>query len=128
MQLSGKSRCTTEGTISSHPLLANRIIPDRELFVDAWRGRRFHQTVMNDGQSIEALSDLGTFIRSRRKAQGLTQRELSVAAGVGLRFVIEVEHGKTTSQVGKVFQLLQVLGVRLAVIGAEPDITRRKKA
>ncbi len=83
---------------------------------------------MNDGQSIEALSDLGTFIRSRRKAQGLTQRELSVAAGVGLRFVIEVEHGKTTSQVGKVFQLLQVLGVRLAVIGAEPDITRRKKA
>lgn len=75
---------------------------------------------MSDSQSIEALSDLGAFIRSRRKAQGLTQRELSMAAGVGLRFVIEVERGKPTSQIGKVFQLLQVLGVRLAASGAEP--------
>lgn len=43
-----------------------------------------------------------------------------MAAGVGLRFVIEVERGKPTSQIGKVFQLLQVLGVRLAASGAEP--------
>lgn len=74
---------------------------------------------MSDDQSIEALSDLGAFIRAKRKAQGLTQRELSIVAGVGLRFVIEVERGKLTSQIGKVFQLLQVLGVRLAATGAE---------
>ncbi|SNT74639.1 transcriptional regulator, y4mF family [Amphiplicatus metriothermophilus] len=63
---------------------------------------------------IDAPEDVGAMIRAARKARSLTQRELSEAAGVGLRFVIDVERGKQTSQIGKVLHLLRVLGVQLS--------------
>lgn len=44
---------------------------------------------------------LGEVIRKVRKRQGLTQPQLAGAAGVGLRFLVELEGGKGTSHLGK---------------------------
>ena len=49
-------------------------------------------------------------IRTARTAAGLRQFELAGAAGVGLRFLVELERGKSTVQLGKTLQVLQALG------------------
>ena len=59
--------------------------------------------------------DIGKAIRTGRKAQGLRQDDLAGLAGVGTRFVIEVERGKETSQLGRVLHLLAVLGCDLTI-------------
>jgi len=59
--------------------------------------------------------DIGKAIRTARKAQGLRQDDLAGLAGVGTRFVIEVERGKETSQLGRVLHLLAVLGCDLTI-------------
>ena len=60
-------------------------------------------------------TDIGTIVRATRKAQGLRQDELAGAAGVGLRFIVDLEAGKTTVQLGKVIQVLQALGCAMDV-------------
>ena len=59
--------------------------------------------------------EIGKAIRSARKAQDLRQDDLAGLAGVGTRFVIEVERGKETSQIGRVLHLLAVLGCDLTL-------------
>ncbi len=59
--------------------------------------------------------EIGKAIRSARKAQGLRQDDLAGLAGVGTRFVLEVERGKETSQLGLVLHLLAVLGCDLTI-------------
>jgi y4mF family transcriptional regulator len=61
---------------------------------------------------------VAAFVRRRRRANGLTQRELAELAGVGLRFVSELERGKPTLRVGKVDAVLRVFGKRLGVVDA----------
>ena len=60
-------------------------------------------------------TDVGTIVRTTRKDQGLRQDELAGAAGVGLRFIVDLEAGKPTVQLGKVLQVLQALGCTLDV-------------
>ena len=60
---------------------------------------------------------LGLAIRRARKSQGLTQAALAGLAGTGLRFVSELENGKRTVALGKVMDVLAVLGLRLGVLG-----------
>lgn len=55
-------------------------------------------------------AEIGDVIRTARKAAGLRQFELAGAAGVGLRFLVELERGKPTAQLGKTLQVLQALG------------------
>ena len=52
-------------------------------------------------------------IKLRRKQHGLTQVELAVRAGVGLRFVRELERGKVTVQLDKVNLVLKLFGEEL---------------
>lgn len=57
---------------------------------------------------------------------GLTQPDLAMTAGVGLRFVVEVEKGKPTAQVGKVLRVLRTLGISVTLtpppgLGADND-------
>lgn len=63
---------------------------------------------------------LGLAIRRARKSQGLTQAELAGLAGTGLRFLSELENGKRTVALGKVLDVLAVLGLRLGVAGNAP--------
>ena len=58
---------------------------------------------------------LGIVIRKTRKAQGLRQDELAAAAGVGIRFLVELEAGKTTAQLGKTLSVLAALGCTLTI-------------
>jgi len=60
--------------------------------------------------------DLGDAIRLERKRLKVTQKELALTAGVGLRYLIELERGKTTARIEGVFKILQVLGMKLAVV------------
>ncbi|RKZ92008.1 MAG: transcriptional regulator, partial [Gammaproteobacteria bacterium] len=46
--------------------------------------------------------ELATEIKTMRKAAGLTQTEVSKRAGVGLRFVRELEQGKPTVRLDKI--------------------------
>ena len=70
-----------------------------------------------------ALSDaaaLGVAVRQARKAHGLTQAELAGLAGTGPRFISELERGKERAELGKVLDVLAVLGLRLLMAGADP--------
>ncbi len=55
-------------------------------------------------------AEIGAIVRSARKAQNLRQDELAGAAGVGLRFIVDLEAGKQTAQIGKTLQVLETLG------------------
>jgi y4mF family transcriptional regulator len=56
------------------------------------------------------------FIKEKRKQLKLTQPELAERAGVGLRFVRELEQGKKTVQLDKVNQVLALFGSELGVV------------
>jgi y4mF family transcriptional regulator len=61
------------------------------------------------------------FIKESRKKHGLTQEELAFKAGVGIRFLRELERGKTTVQLDKVNTVLNMFGKQIGVIDKEPD-------
>ncbi len=61
-------------------------------------------------------SDIGHAVRDTRRALGLRQPDLAAAAGVGLRFIVELERGKASVQLDRVLAVLQVLGLDLAVV------------
>jgi len=63
--------------------------------------------------------DFGAFIRATRKAQGLRQDELAGVAGVGIRFIVDLEAGKPTAQLGKALKVLDALGCNLQLKPAE---------
>ena len=58
---------------------------------------------------------IGKSVRTTRKKLGVTQKDLALTAGTGLRFIIDLEKGKPTCQIGKVLIVLQTLGIALAL-------------
>ena len=58
---------------------------------------------------------IGQIIRENRKRLGVTQKDLALTSGTGLRFVIDLEKGKETCQIGKVLTVLQTLGIQIAL-------------
>jgi y4mF family transcriptional regulator len=60
--------------------------------------------------------DLVLFVKEKRKSARLTQLELAEKAGVGLRFVRELEQGKQSLRMDKVNQVLQLFGHRLGAV------------
>ena len=65
--------------------------------------------------AVSSSKTLGRLIREERKSQGLTQEELAGLAGVGVRFVRELEHGKESCQIGLALQVTSTLGLRVSV-------------
>lgn len=57
--------------------------------------------------------EIGELVREGRKRLGVTQRDLALTSGTGLRFIIELEKGKETCQIGKVLTVLQTLGIKM---------------
>jgi len=68
-------------------------------------------------------NEIGRTVRKTRKAQGLSQQQLAGAAGVGLRFLSELESGKPTAQLGKTLAVLATLGITLEL--REPGDSKR---
>lgn len=66
-------------------------------------------------------AEIGSIVRTARKALGLRQDELAGASGVGLRFIVDLEAGKPTAQIGKTLQVLAALGCSINIT---PPATR----
>jgi y4mF family transcriptional regulator len=61
------------------------------------------------------VQEIGQMVRESRKRLGVTQKDLALTSGTGLRFVIDLEKGKETCQIGKVLTVLHTLGIRIAL-------------
>ena len=59
---------------------------------------------------------IGSLIRETRKSLNLTQKDLALTSGTGLRFIIDLEKGKSTCQFAKVLTVLHTLGISLTLI------------
>jgi len=68
---------------------------------------------------INSAQKLGMTLRSARKKMGLTQAQLALAAGVGLRFVVDLEGGKSTVRLAQVLRVTDALGGSLALTGLD---------
>ncbi|MFO7727287.1 helix-turn-helix transcriptional regulator [Desulfonatronospira sp. MSAO_Bac3] len=66
-------------------------------------------------QPVEDTRKIGRIISEKRKADGLTQARLAALSGVGVRFVGELERGKPTARLDKLFKVLDGLGLYLDV-------------
>lgn len=69
----------------------------------------------------------GKWIRTMRKARGLTQSELAFEAAVTQRMVSEFESGKAMVRLDTFFRLLQALDLRLATIDPSVEIPEEEK-
>ena len=58
---------------------------------------------------------LGELIRHTRTRMGVTQERLAMTAGTGLRFIIDLEKGKPTCQLGKALTVLNTLGIKMTL-------------
>lgn len=56
---------------------------------------------------------LGEAIRKARKRLKVSQKDLALASGTGLRFIIDLEKGKPTCQVDKALGIVRALGLKL---------------
>lgn len=60
--------------------------------------------------------NLADFVKDKRRLVKLTQPELAEKAGVGLRFIRELEQGKESLRLDKVNQVLQLFGYKVGAI------------
>ena len=58
---------------------------------------------------------VGELVKTARQRVGVTQRALALTSGTGLRFIIELEKGKPTCQIGKVLAVMNTLGIDIAL-------------
>jgi len=68
------------------------------------------------------MDSIVLFVKERRKSLKLSQEELAFKAGVGLRFLRELERGKSTLRLDKVNQVLELFGKQVGVI----DLSREQ--
>jgi y4mF family transcriptional regulator len=71
------------------------------------------------------VQEVGELIRESRKRLGVTQKDLALTSGTGLRFIIDLEKGKETCQIGKVLTVLQTLGIGIAL--TPPSVSESKE-
>ena len=71
------------------------------------------------------VQEIGQMVRDSRKRLGVTQMDLALTSGTGLRFVIDLEKGKETCQIGKVLTVLNTLGIRIAL--TPPAVSESKE-
>lgn len=66
------------------------------------------------------------FIRERRRSMGFTQKDLADRAGVGLRFIRELEQGKPSLRLDKVNQVLALFGRRMEPVAFRMEVDDEK--
>jgi HTH-type transcriptional regulator/antitoxin HipB len=60
---------------------------------------------------MTTTTDIAAAVKAARRKLNLRQADLAAAAGVGVRFLIELEAGKPTAQLGKTLAVLNALGL-----------------
>ncbi|MCE3230414.1 MAG: transcriptional regulator, family [Alphaproteobacteria bacterium] len=68
--------------------------------------------------------EIGKLIINTRKQLGITQKDLALTSGTGLRFIIDLEKGKPTCQLGKALTVLHTLGIRMTLTPPLPPEPR----
>lgn len=81
---------------------------------------------MNGQEGPEREHEIGTFVRQRRLSASLTQLQLGELAGVGRRFVVELEGGKATLRLDKLNLVLAVFGKRVGIVDAPRTMAPEK--
>jgi y4mF family transcriptional regulator len=66
------------------------------------------------------------FVKAKRKATRMTQHDLADRAGLGLRFIRDLEQGKKTLRLDKVNQVLALFGHRMAPAPFRPEVNDAK--
>ena len=69
--------------------------------------------------TIYSAQTLGAALRVARKRMGLTQSDLALAAGVGVRFIVDLEGGKPSVRLEQVLRVIDALGGSLVLAGLE---------
>jgi len=72
---------------------------------------------LNAMTSIHTPAELGAALRGARKNLGLTQPQLALAAGVGVRFIVDLEAGKPTLRLQPLMRVIDALGGELHLKG-----------
>lgn len=67
--------------------------------------------------TVQTTKQLGEALRAGRKQLGLTQPQLALAAGVGVRFIVDLEAGKATLRLGNVLRVIDALGGTIELTG-----------
>lgn len=76
---------------------------------------------------IDTPQDLGRMVRETRKRLKLTQPQLALAANVGVRFIVELEAGKSTLRLENILRVLQALGGVLTVAGMDALVSNAEE-
>jgi len=72
-------------------------------------------------KTLSENNSMGALVRQRRKAEGMTQAQLAATAGVGVRFVRELEADKPTLRIDKINQVLWLFGWQAGVVPLPED-------
>lgn len=64
---------------------------------------------------VTSVKELGQIIRMKRRTLGLTQEHVAGLAGIGIRYLSDLERGKQTTEMGKALQVVNCLGLELFV-------------
>ena len=64
---------------------------------------------------IQDAHTFGQAIRQQRRRLKVTQKDLAMTSGTGMRFIIELEKGKPTCQLGKALEIVRALGLKLEI-------------
>ena len=73
------------------------------------------------------MEPLVQFVKGKRKELGLTQHDLADRAGVGLRFIRDLEQGKETLRLDKVNQVLALFGRRMEPVPFQLELTNEAR-
>jgi y4mF family transcriptional regulator len=98
-------------SLFSNPLASSPMPPSNAL--NSLLGNAFASPPVPPSKEnpISSVADLGAVVRAAREGMGLTQQQFADLAGVGRRFVSELENGKATSEFGLVLQVCRAAGV-----------------
>jgi len=66
-------------------------------------------------QRIYESIDIGLFVKNKRNQLKITQTQLAASSGTGVRFISDLENGKPTMQIGKVLEIIHVLGLDIYI-------------
>lgn len=71
---------------------------------------------------LQSVDQIGTSVRVTRKRLGMTQSELALVSGVGLRFIHDLERGKPTIRLAPTLRVLAALGIQLEAVPPEAGV------
>ena len=60
---------------------------------------------------ITSVKDIGLLVKEKRKKINMTQKKAASIAGVGVRFLSELENGKPTLEIDKVLNVARIFGI-----------------